>query len=204
MKVIVIGATGTIGQAVARSLEAGHEVVKVGHTGGEFQVDIASRDSIERLYRELAPADGVVSAAGLAPFGALEALTDDDFALALANKLMGQVNLVRLGLDHLRDGGSFTLTSGLLAREPMAGSAAISLANGALESFVRAAALELPRGLRVNAVSPVFVKETMAAMDMDGSSGLSAEDTAQAYVESVEGRKTGEVLDARDSVLAAA
>jgi NAD(P)-dependent dehydrogenase (short-subunit alcohol dehydrogenase family) len=117
---------------------------------------------------------------------------------------MGQVNLVRLGLDRLRDGGSFTLTSGLLAREPMVGSAAISMANGAIESFVAAAALELPRDLRINAVSPIFVKETMVAMGMDATSGLSAQDTAQAYVESVEGQRSGQVLDVRDFVRAIA
>jgi NAD(P)-dependent dehydrogenase (short-subunit alcohol dehydrogenase family) len=204
MKVIVIGATGTIGTAVARSLAEDHQVVRVGHARGDYQVDLGSKTSIERLYGQLAPVDAVVSVAGNASFGALDGLTDDDFQLALGNKLMGQVNLVRLGLDRLRDGGSFTLTSGLLAREPMVGSASISMANGAIESFVAAAALELPRGLRINAVSPIFVKETMVAMGMDSTGGLSAQDTAQAYVESVTGRKTGQVLDVRDFVKATA
>jgi NAD(P)-dependent dehydrogenase (short-subunit alcohol dehydrogenase family) len=204
MKVIVIGATGTIGTAVARSLAESHQVVRVGHARGDFRVDIGSKDSIKRLYGELAPVDAVVSVAGNATFGALDGLGDEDFQLALDNKLMGQVNLVRLGLDHLRDGGSFTLTSGLLAREPMVGSAAISMVNGAIESFVTAAALELPRSLRINAVSPIFVKETMVAMGMDSAGGLSAQDTAQAYVESVMSQRTGQVLDVRDFVRAIA
>ena len=200
MKVIIIGATGTIGTAVARSLSEDHQVVRVGHARGDYQVDIGSKESIERLYGELAPIDAVVSVAGNATFGALDGLSDEDFRLALGNKLMGQVNLVRLGLDHLRDGGSFSLTSGLLAREPMVGSASISMVNGAIDAFVTAAALELPRGLRINAVSPIFVKETMVAMGMDAASGLSAQDTAQAYVESVEGQRSGQVLDVRDFV----
>ncbi len=124
-------------------------------------------------------------------------MTDDDYRLALDNKLMGQVNLVRIGRDHIRDNGAFTLTSGMLAQTPMPGGASISMVNAGIEGFVRAAALELPRGIRVNAVSPVFVKETMEAMGMDSTHGMPADQTALTYKESVEGQRTGEVLDIR-------
>jgi NAD(P)-dependent dehydrogenase (short-subunit alcohol dehydrogenase family) len=139
--------------------------------------------------------DAVVSAAGDGVFRPLLALEDADFALCLGNKLMGQVNLVRFGADLLTDGGSFTLTTGILSRQPMPGSAAISTSNAGLEGFVRAAALELPRGLRINAIAPGWVRETLVAMKMDPDLGLPAAEVARAYVRAVEGSMTGEILD---------
>lgn len=198
MRVIVIGATGTIGKAVVEALADRHEIVRAGRHSGDHQVDIASRESIERFFEAAGPFDALVSAAGDARFGPLETLTDEDFAFSLSNKLMGQVNLVRAGLRHVRDQGSFTLTSGLLARYPAKGSAAITLVNAGLEGFARVAALEAPRGVRVNVVSPTWVSETLEAMGRDGSGGLSAATVARAYVESVEGSRTGEILDVRD------
>lgn len=197
MKIIVVGATGTIGRAVVNLLAGRHEVIKVGRRQGDFQVDLVSPDSIRKLYKSVGSFDGVVCAAGLAKFGPLKELTDEDFGLGLSNKLMGQVNLVRLGLSQIAEGGSFTLTSGVLASEPMVGSAAISPVNAAVEGFARAAALEMPKGLRVNVVSPPWVKETMEAMGMDSSPGLPAATVAKAYLESVEGRMNGAVIDAR-------
>ena len=111
---------------------------------------------------------------------------------------MGQVNLVRIGRHYLRKGGSITLTSGVLAQQPMPGSASISMVNGALEAFVKAAALELGEQLRVNAVSPQFVKETMEMMGMDSQYGISAADTAKAYRQAVEGAHNGETLAVAD------
>jgi len=198
MRVIVIGASGTIGKAVVEALADRHEVVQVGRRTGDHQVDIASKESIERFFSEAGPFDALVSAAGDARFRPLDSLTDEDFSFSLSNKLMGQVNLVRAGLQHVRDGGSFTVTSGLLARYPAPGSAAITLVNAGLEGFARVAALEAPRGVRVNVVSPTWVSETLVAMGRDGSGGLPAATVARAYVESVEGTRTGEILDVRD------
>jgi NAD(P)-dependent dehydrogenase (short-subunit alcohol dehydrogenase family) len=197
MKIIVIGATGTIGRTVVDALSGRNNVIKVGHRRGDYQVDLASPESIKKLYHAVGSFDAVVSAAGLAKFGALKELTDQDFQLGLSNKLMGQVNLVRLGLPLIAEGGSFTLTSGILASEPMVGSAAISLVNAAIEGFVRAAALEMPKGVRINVVSPPWVKETMEAMGMDSSPGLPAAIVAKAYLDSVEGQRSGAVIDAR-------
>ncbi len=198
MRIIVIGATGTIGKAVVEALAGRHEVLRVGHRGGEYQVDMASRESIEQLFQTIGEFDALVSAAGQAKFGALDGLSDGDFQFSLGSKLMGQVNLVRLGLAHVADGGSFTLTSGVLASEPTPGNSAISLVNGGLEAFAGAAALDLPRGVRVNVVSPPWVSETLEAMGRDGAAGLPAAQVARAYVESVEGSQNGEVLDARE------
>lgn len=197
MRVVVVGATGTIGRPVAEALGSRHEVLRVGRTSGDHRVDIASADSIRDLFGDVAPFDALVCAAGEAAFKPLEELEEEDFRLGLSSKLMGQVNLVRLGTSHVRDGGSFTLTSGVLSREPAPGSAAVSPVNAAVEAFVRAAALELPRGVRLNAVSPPWVKETLEAIGRDPAEGMAAADVARAYVASVEGEVAGEVLDAR-------
>jgi len=197
MRILIVGASGTIGRAVGEALSPRHEVVRAGKTRGDHRVDIASRASIERLFAAVGPLDAVVSAAGEARFGPLEKLTDEDFELSLSSKLMGQVDLVRIGIARVRDAGSFTLTTGVLAGEPTPGSAAISLVNAGLEGFVRAAALELPREIRINAVSPPWIAETLAAMGREASAGLPASRVAAAYVESVEGHRTGEILDAR-------
>lgn len=197
MRVIVIGATGTIGSAVVAALSARHDVVTVGNTRGTFQVDLASPESISRMFEAVGAFDALVSTAGRAAFAGLSDLKDADFQFSLSNKLMGQANLVRIGSRFIRDGGSFTLTSGVLSQETMKGSAAISMVNAGLEGFVRAAALELPRGLRVNVVSPPWVTETLIARKMDPSIGLPAATVAQAYVMSVEGTITGQTLDPR-------
>jgi NAD(P)-dependent dehydrogenase (short-subunit alcohol dehydrogenase family) len=198
MRILVVGGTGTIGAAVVEALRSEHEVIAAGHSSGDHRVDITSGDSIRRLYDAVGEVDAVVSCAGRAAFGPLEQLTDEQFRLCVDDKLMGQVDLVRAGIPHVRDGGSFTLTSGLLARHPVPGSAAITLVNAGLEAFARAAALELPRGIRVNVVSPPWVSETLAAMGRDPSGGLPAATVARAYLASVQGSGTGETLDARD------
>jgi NAD(P)-dependent dehydrogenase (short-subunit alcohol dehydrogenase family) len=197
MRILVVGATGTIGRAIVEAVSARHDIVAASHTRAPLTVDITSPASIRAMYNAVRKVDAVVSAAGQARFGALAALTDEDFAFSLGHKLMGQIDLVRFGLDHVRDGGVFVLTSGVLARTPMPGSAAISLVNAGLEGFTRAAALEAPRGIRVNVVSPPWVTETLAALGMDKSIGLPAATVAKAYVEAVEGTQTGAVIEPR-------
>jgi len=195
MKILLIGASGTIGKAVNAALQDEHDVITVNYSGDGLNVDLGNSDSIRQLFKEVGSVDAIISTAGLANFAPLEKLTDADYQLALSNKLMGQVNLVRLAGSVLNEGGSVTLTSGVLSRQPIPGSASISMVNGALESYVKAAVLELS-AYRVNVVAPVFVKETMEMMGMDSGTGLSAADTAKAYVAAVEGSMTGETLDA--------
>jgi|SRR5579872_871810 len=196
MKILVIGATGTIGSAIVQALEARHEVLRASHSRSALKVDLADPQSIKSLYAKVGKVDAVVSAAGQAVFRPLLALSDADFAVGLNNKLMGQVNLVHFGVEALADGGSFTLTSGILSRKPMPGGAAISMVNAGLEGFARAAALDLPRNLRINVVSPGWVRETLIAMKMDPSPGVPAAQVAPIYVRAVEGSMTGQVLDA--------
>jgi NAD(P)-dependent dehydrogenase (short-subunit alcohol dehydrogenase family) len=197
MRIIVVGATGTIGSAVVAALMTGHQVVTVGHKGGAFQVDLASQESISQLFRAIGAFDALVSAAGVAKFASFDELGDADYQIGLSNKLMGQVNLVRIGRQLINDRGSFTLTSGVLSQEPTKGSASISMVNAGLEGFVRAAALELPRGIRLNAVSPPWVTETLIALKMDPSLGMPASAVAQAYLASVDGTTTGQIIDPR-------
>ena len=196
MKVIVIGAMGTIGSAIVQVIGHRHEVIPVSYSKSVINVDIADTTSISKMFETIGPVDSVISAAGLAKFGPMTLLTDADFALSLNNKLMGQVNLVRFGVDHIRDNGSFTLTSGILSRKPMNGSTAISLVNSAIEGFVRAAALEMPRGIRINAVSPNWVVDTLEAFNMDPLIGTPVEVIARAYVQVLEGTMNGKVFDA--------
>jgi NAD(P)-dependent dehydrogenase (short-subunit alcohol dehydrogenase family) len=195
MRILVVGATGTIGAAVVAVLSEGNQLVPAGRKSSAAPVDLADPNSIRAMYRNLGKVDAVVCAAGLANFAPLAQLTDDDFRFCLDNKLMGQVNLVRFGFDHVADGGSFTLTSGVLAHRPMPGSGAISLVNAGLEGFVRAAALEAPRGIRVNVVSPPWVTETLIAYKMDPSPGLPAAVVARTYARSVNGTETGAVIE---------
>jgi len=196
MRIVVIGATGTIGKAVVAALEDRHELVKVGQTGGDHQVDIADSGSIRRLFDRIGRFDALVSAAGKVHFGALAELTEKEFELGLRNKLMGQVNLVLIGRDYVNDGGSFTLTSGVLSHDPIRYGASASLVNGALESFVKAAAIELDRGLRINVVSPGVLVESLPVFGeyFRGHEPVPGARVANAYVKSVEGLLTGQVL----------
>lgn len=195
MRILVVGATGTIGRAVAEAFSPQHEIVAVTRTTAPTRVDVTDADSIRAMYRAVGPIDAMVSVTGQAKWLPLVQLSDDDFAFSLRNKLMGQVNLVRLGFDSVRDGGVMVVTSGILARAPMAGSAASSLVNAGLEGFMRAAALEAPRGIRVVAVSPPWLTETLQKLGIDTGIGLPAKTVAQTYVQAVEGKANGAVLE---------
>jgi NAD(P)-dependent dehydrogenase (short-subunit alcohol dehydrogenase family) len=197
MRILVIGASGTIGKAVVDALSPGNEVIRASSKTSPTKVDIANSNSIRGMYHSLGRVDHVVCCAGNAKFGPLEQLSDDDFRFCLDHKLMGQVNVVRYGFENVDDGGSFTVTSGVLAQNPMKGSGAISLVNAGLEGFVRAAALEAPRGIRVNVVSPPWVTETLIAYKMDPSGGIPAAQVAKTYVNAVQGKNTGQTLAAR-------
>jgi len=194
MRVLVIGGDGTIGQAIVRALSPRHEVIRASRSKSEVKVDITDVASIQRMYRSVGRLDAVVCAAGEGKFGPLAVLTDEDFRFTLSSKLMGQVNVVRYGIDQVNDRGSFTITTGILFEQPSPGSAAIAPVNGALIGFVRAAALELPRGIRINDCCPGWVSETLKAMGMDPKGGTPADVVARDYVASVEGSFTGRSL----------
>jgi NAD(P)-dependent dehydrogenase (short-subunit alcohol dehydrogenase family) len=195
LKLLLIGATGTIGQAIAAALSKSHEVVAASRNSESARVDITEPSSIRALFEAVGPVDGVIIAAGAARLKPLAQLEEEDFEFSLHNKLMGQVNVAREGLQRLRDHGVIVITSGQASRSPYPGSGVISLVNAGLEGFVRAAALEAPRGIRVNAVSPPSVSETLSKRGMDAASGLPASVVAQAYVRAVETPVTGNVIE---------
>lgn len=192
MKILVISATGTIGSAVVAALEPDHEVVQASRSG-ELAVDMADPASIDRLFATVSDVDAVVCCAASGRLAPLVSGSDEDFTAGLHGKLLGQVALVRRAARHLRDGGSVTLTSGAFTH-PTPGSAFGALTNAGLEAFVRAAAIELPRGLRVNVVSPGWVGGSARAAGVDAPDSLPAAVVAKAYVDAVEGVLQGQTI----------
>ncbi len=195
MKIILIGANGTIGQAIERELGERHQIIRVGRSSGDFQVDISDTASIRRLFEQVGPFDALISAAGNAHFGALEELGEQEFAVGLNDKLMGQVNLVLIGREFANDGASFTLTSGILSEDPIRYGVAVSTVNAAVDAFARAAAIELPRGMRINSVSPTIVQESLPSYGpyFRGFKAVPTATVALAYAKSAEGLQTGQV-----------
>ena len=197
MRIIVIGATGTVGKPVVAALQSRHEIVKVGSKSGDHQVDIKDSNSIRALFEKVGRVDAVVSTVGKVHFGDFAKLTESEVMIGLKDKLMGQVNLVLIGRDHVNDNGSFTLTSGVLSHDPIRLGVCASLVNGAIDCFVRAAAIELPRGLRINSISPGLLDESAGALGdyFRGHETVPGKRVANAYVKSVEGRLTGQILN---------
>ena len=196
MKIVVVGATGTVGKPVVAAFKDRHEVIQVAKTRGGLQVDITDSASIRSLFQGIGKFDALVATAGSVHFGDFNQLGEREMWIGLKDKLMGQVNLVLLGRDHIADGGSFTLTSGVLSHDPIRTGAAASLVNGAIDAFVRAAAIELPRGLRINSVSPGLLEESAAALGhfFPGHETVPGSRVARAFVKSEEGRLTGQVF----------
>ena len=197
MKIIIIGASGTVGRAVAQELSQRHEVIRVGRTQGDYQVDITSQKSVQSLFENIGRIDAIVSATGNLFFGPLETMTDNDFNQGLQDKLLGQVRLALTGQHYLNDGGSITLISGIVAHEPIAQGVNATTVNAGPEGFVRAAACELPRGMRINLISPTVLTESAVAYDgfFPGFESVPAASVAQAYRRSVEGVQTGRIYN---------
>lgn len=196
MKIIVIGAGGAVGSAACDALGTGHELIRAGRSSGDVQVDITDADSIDAMYRQTGRVDAVVCASGHAHFGPLVEMTGEQFMLGLSDKVMGQVNVVLRGLDHVNDGGSFTLTSGVLDRDPIRQGANASTANAALAGFVAAASVEMPRGLRINVVSPGLLEVSAGKLGhlFPGHDPVSSRRVGLAFAKSVEGPPTGQVI----------
>lgn len=195
MKIIVVGGTGTIGKAVVTELKKRHSIVIAGHTKGDIQVDILDVNSIERMYQSVGKFDALISTVGKVHFGEFAKMTSNDYFIGLTDKLMGQVNLVLIGLRFINDNGSFTLTSGILSSDPIRYGSSASMVNAAIDGFVEGAAIEMPRGIRINSVSPTVVAESMEMYSdyFHGFEPVSASQVALAFSKSVEGAQTGRV-----------
>jgi NAD(P)-dependent dehydrogenase (short-subunit alcohol dehydrogenase family) len=193
MKIIVIGATGTLGRAVVAELGQDNEVISVGLTHGDLQVDLTRDESVEALFAQTGRVDAIIATTGSLFFGPLTAMRAEDFASGLNDKLLGQVRLALIGQHYLNDGGSITLTSGIIGSEPIAQGVNATAVNAALEGFVRAAACELPRSLRINVVSPTVLRESVEKYGafFPGFESVPAARAALAYRRSVYGVQTG-------------
>jgi NAD(P)-dependent dehydrogenase (short-subunit alcohol dehydrogenase family) len=196
MRILIVGAGGDVGKAALRALKGRHEIITAGRKSGDISVDLTDSASIEPMFRKSGSLDAVVATAGHSHFGPLSAMTEKDFRKGLDDKLMGQINLVLIGLKQIADAGSFTLTTGVLDRDPVRGGANAAAVNGAISAFVRSAALEMPRGIRINAVSPALLEDSVArfAGVFPGHIPVSSARAGQAYVKSVEGALTGQII----------
>ncbi|WP_331766660.1 short chain dehydrogenase [Embleya sp. NBC_00896] len=197
MKVLLVGATGTLGAAVNALLSTRHDVVTASRSGKtDLVVDITDPASIAAMYEQVGRVDAVACAAGGVPFKAIGDLAYDDVKGAALDKLVGQVELVRRGVDFVADRGSFTLISGILSSEGIPTGSMASMANGGVDAFVRGVSVELPRGQRINSISPTMLTESLAAYDtfFPGFPPADAAAAAMAYRRSVEGAQTGQTF----------
>lgn len=197
MKIIIVGASGTIGKAVAAALGKRHEILTTARNGADLQVDITAETSIEKFYASAGPFDALVSVAGEGHWGPFAAMKEADFYKGIRSKMMGQINLVLAGQHYINPGGSFTLTSGILSKDPVPGASNLSVVNAAVEAFAIAAAIELEKGLRINAVSPGVVEESWEKFrnGFPGHLPVSMQKVVSAYTKSVEGKQTGKVYE---------
>ncbi|WP_370399794.1 short chain dehydrogenase [Sulfitobacter sp. JB4-11] len=196
MKIIVVGAAGDIGKAACNELGQRHEIITVGRSGGDFQLDATDLRAIKALYETVGRFDAVVSCAGDATFAPLAEMDQDAFMVGLRQKVMGQVNLVLAGLNVIADGGSFTLTSGVLDRDPIRMGTNAATANGALAGFVKSAAIEMTRGVRLNVVSPGLLDVSVPRYGawFHGHKPVPSHEVGLAYAKCVEGALTGQVV----------
>lgn len=193
MKILHIGATGLIGSGVFQALSTSHDVIPASRSS-KHSVDLNDPKSIAALFAEVGKVDAIVSTAGHVPFNTLQELTRDDFIHGFTDKALGQIELVRQGLDHISEGGSITLMSGVLARTPIKTGAVAAAINGAIEGFVTAAAIEMPRGIRINCVSPtVLVEATGFHPYFPGFPQVTLKQVADAYIRSVDGWDNGAI-----------
>ena len=196
MKIILVGASGTIGKKVYDKLTQKHEVIKASATKGDIIVDIADRESILKMYKTVPDVDAVACAAGSAHFGPFDSMTEDDFYTGIRNKMMGQINLVMVGKNFINDNGSFTLITGILAEDPIRMGLGLSVVNGAVNAFVKAAAIELERNIRLNVVCPGLVEDAVEKYEpyFPGHHPVAMDRVVNGYLKSIEGANTGQII----------
>ena len=201
MKIIIIGGNGTIGKKVSNHFSKKHEIMIGGRNSGDVMLDIADSKSIEAMFESVGNIDAVVCIAGDAKWAAFDSMVEEDFYIGLKSKLMGQVNLVRIGRNYLNAGGSFTLTTGILADHPVMLTTSPAMVNGAIHSFVKAASLELGNGIRINVVSSGLVEDAIEKYEayFPGHNPIPMKKVINGYVKSVEGKGTGETIRMYDN-----
>ena len=201
MKILIIGGNGTIGKKVSAHFAQKHDVIIAGRSSGDVTVDITDSASIEKMYATVGKVDAIVSIAGTAKWARFDSMSEEDFHIGLNSKLMGQVNLVRIGQDYLNQGGSFTLSTGILADHPVVMTTSAAMVNGGIHSFVKAVALELKNGTRINVVSSGLVEDSVAKYEdyFPGHNPIPMHKVVNGYVKSVLGHNTGEIIRMYDN-----
>ena len=196
MKILIVGGNGTIGKKVSAHFSEENEVIIAARTNGEVTVDIADSNSIKQLFKQVGKLDAIICIAGEAKWADFDSLTEDDFYIGLKSKLMGQVNLVRIGRKYLNPKGSITLSTGILADDPVVKTASASMVNGAVHSFVQAVALEMENGIRVNAVSLGMVEDAYEKYKgyFPGHNPIPMRKAVKAYERSVMGHGNGQII----------
>ena len=195
MKIVIVGATGTMGKYLVSAFEKDHEIIRVASKGGDIQSDITSAVSIERMFGQAGSFDALISTAGPTYVGAWKNLNDKEFRKGVEGKMMGQINLVLIGQHYINSKGSFTLISGALTDEPQLNFANASAANGAVEGFVRAAAIELGNGIRINAVSPTVIENSPQYFPFfPGDVPVTMKQLEYSFRKSVFGANTGQII----------
>ncbi len=195
MKILIIGGNGTIGRKVTERLSQKHEVIVAGRTSGDVQVDFSDANSIKAMFESLGKLDAIVAIAGDAKWDAFNNLSEEDFYIGIRSKLMGQVNTVRIGQNYLNKGGSITLSTGILADDPVDMTTSAAMVNGAIHSFVKAVVLELEH-VRVNVVCSDLVEDSFEKYKdyFPGNTPVPMHKIVDAYVKSIEGKINGRIL----------
>lgn len=196
MKILIIGGNGTIGKKVSERLSQKHEVIIAGRSSGDVTVDFSDSSSIKSMFNKIGNVDAIVTIAGDAKWDKFNNLSEDDFYIGIKSKLMGQVNVVRIGKDYLNSNGSITLSTGILADDPVDMTTSAAMVNGGVHSFVRAVALELENGIRINAVSSDLVEDAFEKYKdyFPGNTPVPMHKIVDGYVKSIEGKITGRIL----------
>ena len=201
MKILIVGGKGTIGSKVSAHFSKKHDVIIAGRNSGDVKLDMADSDSIKKMFEKIGTVDAVVCTAGDAKWAAFDSLTEDDFYIGIKSKLMGQVNLVRIGKEYMNPGGSFTLSTGILADHPVMMTTSAAMVNGAIHSFVKAACLELKNDIRINVVSSGLVEDAIEQYEayFPGHNPIPMKKVVNDFVKSVEGASTGEIIRMYDN-----
>ncbi|MBA3010656.1 MAG: short chain dehydrogenase [Proteobacteria bacterium] len=201
MKILIVGGNGTIGKKVSAYLSKKHEVIIAGRKSGDVNLDMADSNSIKALFEKIGKVDAIVCTAGEAKWANFDAMTEEDFYIGIKSKLMGQVNLVRIGKDYMNPGGSFTLSTGILADHPVLMTTSAAMVNGAIHSFVKAVSLELENNIRVNVVSSGLVEDAVEHYEayFPGHNPIPMKKVVNGFVKSVEGAATGEIIRMYDN-----
>jgi NAD(P)-dependent dehydrogenase (short-subunit alcohol dehydrogenase family) len=196
MRILIIGGNGIIGKHLTNHLKKDHKVIVGGRHSGDVRVDISDSASILAMYKSLGKLEAVVCAAGEAKWDYFEKLSEEDYYIGLRSKLMGQVNLVRLGVEYVDKKGSFTLTTGILADDPVLMTTSAAMVNGGIHSFVKAAALEMPKQQRINVVSSGLVEDAVDKYEsyFPGHNPVPMTKVVNAYLRSILGKTNGTII----------